>query len=528
MKRGVRIVGYIVLAVIILYFGGQWWLEGKIRRTIESKVSEMTQGAVKADIGAVSVRLIGRAVWLKEVKITTDTAAIRQTDLPVAGADIYLDKLGIRGIHYNKKDSTVHIRAKEFELKGPHIRIASLKKEKKANPTNEPTTRKLDLQIQNINILLDEIQYEKIQERDTNRYTVKDLHAEIQDYEMQSDVGTSRLPFLCRNIDLSFTQFQNQFAERSQLLEIDTLNLRGKEGTFSVGSVRLLPQYAKYEFAQKAPGHVDWTRIETGKLYCSGVDMQRMLTKGVLVIDSVSLQQASIASYKNRQIEQVQKVKRLFYESVQEFPVPLAIRRITLNNIGVEYQELAKKGFSPGKITFEGLHGMFYGLTNIVQADRPYFTLKAQGKLMGQGQIQATFRLPVDSLNPHFEVEGKLGSMSLLDLNPMIEPLAKIKITSGEEEEMTFRIEGNSHKAHINMVFLYQDLKIRIMKEKDGHLETRSFLTTLANGLIAKGNNPDHGGIRRVEGEVERDPYRSQFNYLWKTLFEGLKKSVGL
>lgn len=67
-----------------------------------------------------------------------------------------------------------------------------------------------------------------------------------------------------------------------------------------------------------------------------------------------------------------------------------------------------------------------------------------------------------------------------------------------------------------------------MMKEKDGHLETSSFLTTLANGLIAKGNNPDHRELRKADATVERDIYHSQFNYLWRTLLAGLKVSIGL
>ena len=93
---------------------------------------------------------------------------------------------------------------------------------------------------------------------------------------------------------------------------------------------------------------------------------------------------------------------------------------------------------------------------------------------------------------------------------------------------MTFSMKGDAQRADADVLFLYEKLRIRIMKEKDGHLETRSFLTTLANGLIVRENNPSSGGERKVRGSAERDPYRSQFNYLWKTLFSGLKKSVGL
>ncbi len=95
-------------------------------------------------------------------------------------------------------------------------------------------------------------------------------------------------------------------------------------------------------------------------------------------------------------------------------------------------------------------------------------------------------------------------------------------------EGMTFQINGDLRKADVDMIFRYEKLRIRIMKEKDGELQPRSFLTTLVNGLIVRENNPANGGLRKVDGSAQRDPNRSQFNYLWKTLFAGLKNTVGL
>lgn len=312
------------------------------------------------------------------------------------------------------------------------------------------------------------------------------------------------------------------------MLEIDSLHFQGAQGQFVVGNIRLIPRYSMYEFAQKAPGHTDWTSIEAGGLRGTGFGLQQLMTRKFLNIDSLTLDKASISSFKNRKIEQKPKIKRLFYEAVQEFPLPFAMRRFDLNQVDVEYLELARNGLSPGKITFNNLRGVFSGMTNRTTSEYASYKLEAEGKLMDQGYIQAVFNFPVDSLNPFFEVNGKMGTLQLTALNPMIEPLAKIKITSGRMEGMTFGIKGNSQKAQVDMTFLYEQLRIRIMKEKNGQLETSSFLTTLANGLIVKENNPDHRGIRKGEGTAERDPYRSQFNYLWKTLLQGLKQSVGL
>ena len=147
---------------------------------------------------------------------------------------------------------------------------------------------------------------------------------------------------------------------------------------------------------------------------------------------------------------------------------------------------------------------------------------------MDRGVMRASFRLPIAPRTDLFEVEGPLGAMSIPDVNPMIEPLVKIRVVSGELDDLKFRIKGDSIQSKVDMVFLYRDLKVRLLKEKDGEIKVRSFFTTLANGLIFTENNPNHRGERQVEATAERDVYRSQFNYLWRSLLAGLKKSIGL
>lgn len=85
--------------------------------------------------------------------------------------------------------------------------------------------------------------------------------------------------------------------------------------------LRLLPQYGMYEFVRKAPGLPDWTLL-------------------------------------------------------------LFVRRIALQHADVEYLELAKHGLTPGRITFDGLQGMIYDLSNRGTSQQAVFTVKAQGKLM--------------------------------------------------------------------------------------------------------------------------------------------------
>lgn len=529
MKKGWKIAGIVIIVVVLLFFGVQWWLGYKIRKVIEEQVAEQTKGAVAMEIGEVNVRLIGRTVRLRDIHVDTDSSRGEIPEIPLDYLKGDIKEIVVKGIHYKKEDSVVSIRAREFGLDIPDM-IAGVEKKSTSPSSGKPENSQslaTHLQIDKINIRLGKVILKQYDAQDTVLYDLKDFQSRIEGYAMKMQPDHSPV-FSCGDLELSFAVFRNLFAQQSQLLQVDSFRIEGKEGRLDVAAVNLLPQYSRDEFALKAPGHTDWTKITTGRISCRGIDMQSMIKERILNIDSVSVSSAKIASFKNRKIEQAKRVKRLFYESVQEFPLPLTVRRIRLNDIHVEYQELAEKGLSPGTVTFDRLEGMFYGLTNIVRPAQPYFTLKARGELMGQGALEATFKLPVDSLNPHFEVKGSLGKMSLPALNPMIEPLVKVSIVSGEVEEMKFLITGNSMKEKVEMEFLYKGLKIRVMREKDGHLKVSSFLTTLANGLIAKENNPDHRGIRQAVGTAERDIYRSQFNYLWRALLEGLKISIGL
>ncbi len=496
MKKGIRITVYIVLGLVVLYFGAEWFLKGRIKSIVEREVYDVTQGAVKVEVGSVSLRLIGRSVWLRDVKIGSGTGEWHKNGWSLQTVEGRLEEVGVRGIHFKKRDSVIYLRAEEFNLEVSRLSADVLKQSGEG--------------------------------KDSLEFRMKDFDVEMKGIEVDTVSRNSGLPFPCQDIQIALSSFQYLFAEKSQELEIGSLRLEGEQGRFAIGNIRLMPRYGMYEFAEKAPGHTDWTQVEASGLQGTGFRLQKLLVDGFAEVDSMSLEKASVRSFKNRKIGQAPRIKRLFYESVQEFPLPFAVRRIALNDVGVEYMELARKGLSPGRVTFSGLQGMFSYLTNRPAPGQSSFTLKAKGKLMDQGEIQAVFRLPAGGENPVFEVEGWMGPLNLTALNPVLEPLAKISITSGQMEEMTFDIRGNAQKAHIDMSFYYERLRFRIMREKDGELETSSFLTTLANGLVVKENNPDHRGMRPGDAWAERDPYRSQFNYLWKILLGGLKTSVGL
>ena len=62
MKKAIKIIASIIIIVLVLLFGAEWWLEGKIKKTASEQIYEKTGGRIIADVGRVNISLIGRKV----------------------------------------------------------------------------------------------------------------------------------------------------------------------------------------------------------------------------------------------------------------------------------------------------------------------------------------------------------------------------------------------------------------------------------------------------------------------------------
>ncbi|MCD8185808.1 MAG: hypothetical protein LUD68_04925, partial [Rikenellaceae bacterium] len=145
-----------------------------------------------------------------------------------------------------------------------------------------------------------------------------------------------------------------------------------------------------------------------------------------------------------------------------------------------------------------------------------YIELYANAWLMGQGDLSAVVSLPVDPHNSHFEVKAVLSDTPLTALNPVIRPLANVEIKSGHLTRMDFTMVGNNSSASVDMTLRYEELKIELLKQQVGGWRERTGLSNLVNWAVIKSDNPDERGPRTAQTTVERDPYRSAYNYVWK------------
>ena len=218
-------------------------------------------------------------------------------------------------------------------------------------------------------------------------------------FDMSAD-SLSR-PWFCSDMELAVDKLDYRIDEGAVLLEVDTLRFGAGDGSLYVAAVRLEPQYPKDMFAQRAPGHIDWTRVSVRSIGCTGIDWAAWTDGGGLRIDSLSIPQAEVESYKNRQVPRPQRVKQLFYRSLQRLPFSVDVRRITLGNVRARYDELSENGTEPGIVQFDSLSGRVLRSDQSGRSGR-LFPVGGPGRVVRGRSAESEFPVSVRLVEPPF------------------------------------------------------------------------------------------------------------------------------
>lgn len=349
--------------------------------------------------------------------------------------------------------------------------------------------------------------------------SVKDISVDTD--RRKWDVGTIRF----EGNDLEFPLDGGFYALKVGRIDLDGPRLQ-------IDSIHMVSPYPKMEFAYFQPHHKDWFDVSADHLTLTGLDVPSFLSDQTLKADELRIGGILLQNFKNKKIPITPHIVPMIYTVIQKAPLRFSIANAYVNDFFVIYEEISPKGTHPGKLVFTDMNGHITGLTNIPTYREQYIRLDATGKMMDNGRFKASWWLPVDSLNDRFLLTAEMERLDLTTLNQIITPLASAAVKSGHTEKLHFHMDAGSQGGTIEMAVPYRDLKVALLKKKDGEVTDKAFLSRLANWVL-KHDNPSYperpdSKLREVRMYVTRDPYHSSFNYLWQLLKPALIETVGI
>ena len=455
-------------------------------------------------------------------------------DVPNNKSSLDLRSFSFKGLDWSLSASNNYFRLKDIDVAEPELQmfiyaqkseVPSAKKESKDIYSSLGGLSEIIL-IDNLNLKNANVDYNYLGAGvDSVKQKLYDVNLSLNKLAFDS----KKKSLLFDDIGFSTKNLSFPIDKGFYTVSIDYVNLLKRGEKLELNNVRMRSPYPKMEFAYRHTENKDWFDVSVGNVTVKGIDVPKFLSDKILNINDVQIVDVDLKNYKNQKIVTPQRISPIIYEKLLKLPVKFSVNNMNVNNFAVTYDELAKNAKEPGVIFFTEMNGHFTGLTNIVNQPEQYINLDVDGKFMGTGYFTATWKIPVDTNNDRFILNGHLHKFDLTELNQLIFPMANASVVSGTAQDTKFNMDASSVGGRINLSFLYNDLKISLMKEKDSVLVEDKLVTTLANWVI-RDNNPNNpkGKPRTVDIYVERNPYRSTFNYLWQMLQPSLAESAGV
>jgi len=292
--------------------------------------------------------------------------------------------------------------------------------------------------------------------------------------------------------------------------------------------------YQDLAFSRKYATQKDRYDLAFDEISFTGIDFLSLNNDGNLHVKKLKIGPAKVAVFLNRELlpPNFDKARNYPHNALKRLPMATLIDTLSLEKVNINYTEYDKKTKERGTLHLVNLGGKLLNITNdslrLIKKNHAYADLTTY--VMGAGKMNVKIDFNLTAKDAAFSYVGHVSPFNLKVLNPLSKSLGLVTIESGAVKSVDFNISANEKRSSGTVQFAYTDLKVNLLKEdENGVKEKKGLLSFLANTILIKNDNPTKGeALRTAKINYERVPQASFFNIMWKSVFVGIRETVGL
>ncbi len=304
-----------------------------------------------------------------------------------------------------------------------------------------------------------------------------------------------------------------------------------KNNRFTVRDIRLIPNFSKEKFNKQTGYQADYYEGKLDSVVISQPNIRRWFEKNELAGKYMSVRGLDIDIYRDKRLPFDEKRRpEMLQDMIKKLPYPVLIDSLRLINASIRYAEQHELGDKEGKISFSNINVSLKPFTNMKVSNSkiPDFRLEANASIMDSCQMKVSMNYQMNHPDNLFTASGSLSPSNMRIFNPVLEPLSLVSIRSGQVDQFNFNFTGDRKQATGQLWFGYNDLRISVLELKDGNTKEAKFASFIANSLLLKSRNPRGKELLPDEISFQRDEKRSVANYWWKSIFSGIRNTLGI
>lgn len=326
-------------------------------------------------------------------------------------------------------------------------------------------------------------------------------------------------------------------------LRVKALAADLKKGTLRLDTLSVTPHHPKLAFGRKKGFETDRVEGVVPFLNLSGLKL-RYVDTFAIEAKSVSVQ-TFLKIFRDKRLPDKKKTKLLPLQQLRKLPFGISIDSLRMVKSYISYEEFQIEAGVPITVFFDDITATLLHINNDPSMAQGETILKAKCAFMGKGSVELVTVMPWQA-EKNCTVEGNVKNFNLQNINPLLEPLANMKIESGIMKRLHFKYAYNSTRADGEVALNYENLKVISYKddeklEKDKKrkrnrnkdpedLKKDNLKSFIINAFVIRKNMDESVPEEKRTGAIlfYRDTSKSLFNYWWKSVYSGIKAAYNL
>lgn len=546
-KRIFKWIGAIVLALIIIIGGLSIYLSAKWKPLLTQKIKESVyQGSdhlYKIDFKNIHLNLVSGTAVLDSISLYPDSAVFAKLKT-IKKAPTHLFRVRLAHLKINRVSIlTAYFKQKidvsTIILDHPSIDMVYNKVPKPIDALKDERTLYQQISKSLKSISVNDI---KIIDADFDYYnglkklnSVKHLSINVKNVLIDSaaQFDTTRV-FHSKDIAFALSGYSALSKDKMYTTKVDSVKGSMSNKTVRIKGLKMIPMYPDLTFSRKYKTQKDRYDLSFNEINLSGVDFISLNNEGSFHAKKIEIGPSKVAVFMNRELPPADFDKGRNYPHVALRRIPFAtlVDTLKLNKVDIAYTEFSEKTKERGTLKLDNLSGDIMNLTNdsarLVNKNHAYADLTTY--IFGKGKMNVKIDFNLTDKDAAFSYVGNIGNFDMKVLNPLSKSLGLVAIEQGKVQKANFNINANLKRSSGQVVFYYTDLKVDLLKEdQEGEKKKKGLLSFLANNILIKNDNPTKGeSVRTANITYERVPQASFFNLMWKSVFVGIRETVGI
>lgn len=333
--------------------------------------------------------------------------------------------------------------------------------------------------------------------------------------------------------DFSFSiqNIKQQDSQKLYLFTIGDSKYSSKNNRFTAKDIRIIPTLTREKFNSQKGFQSDYFTGKIDSVVIGQPNIERWFDKAELTGKEMSVIGLNMDIYRDKHLPfDDRRRPKMLQDLIKTLPYPIQIDSLKLTDAKIIYTEQPPLGDEVGLLKFSKLNVCLKPFTNMKGPGTkiPDFQLNGTATIMDSCQMRVSMKYQMNHPDNLFIANGTLTPFNMRILNPVLEPLAKVSIRSGRVDQFKFNLSADRSMASGQLIFGYNDLKISVLELKNGNTKESKFASFIANSLLLKSKNPRGKELLPDEINFHRDEKRSIVNYWWKSIFSGIRNTMGI